>query len=639
MRSALSLVVALFALLVFFAPAQSAAAMTMVSPVGQPMIVTSPQGHRIHPITGKQSYHKGVDLGVDYGDPIYAAAAGTVEYAGWVSGYGYTVEINHGGSLYTLYGHNQELLVGTGQYVTQGMQIAKAGSTGDSTGPHCHFEVLPNGINGEPTDPGLYVPGLLELERAEGGGLLLGGVDFHGQTKDWTVTEDFAKPISDLVNRVVELITTGLELLQDYVAKIFFVLVAIDLVLGAMKKAMTPTSEDREGLFKWLVRRSLFYGFCLALLYNWGDFIGNLALNGFPTLGGLAGGNPEAAEAVVSDPTKIVQKGMNIIAPVFNGAIRSGGISDVLSLLIGGAGAGAVLLMLILGCILFLLFCLIGYYIALAYVEFYAAILFSFTVFPLAGLKHVRHIASNGINSVFAASINLMFFCLFAAMLQSTMEHIVVGDLMSQTQTVQAQSTGGAGAGGASISGRPKAELAYRISQIMQERYGRSLSPEWIWAQLALESGHFSSPLAVEDHNYGGIKATDGAKIAGISPEGDYYRHFDSDEEYAQYAASNYNAYGEDGIYNAKNIQEFAAALKHGGYFGSSLESYTATLMGIIGGGGGVVRQAVANNILLLQLILVVLMYMYFADRISKFVNTQFGSSGFRLSDQQGIFR
>ena len=637
MRHVLTVFAALFALLISFVPAQSAAAMLMVSPVGQPMVVTSPQGYRIHPITGKQSYHAGVDLGVDYGDPIYAAAAGTVEYAGWISGYGYTVEINHGGSLYTRYGHNQVLLVSAGQYVTQGMQIAEAGSTGNSTGPHCHFEVLPNGVYGEPTDPGLYVPGLLELEKAEGGGLGLGGVDFHGHTKDWAVTEDFAKPISDLVNKVVELITTGLEALQNYVTKIFFVLVAIDLVLGAMNKAMTPTSEDREGLFKWLVRRGLFYGFCLALLYNWGDFVGNLSLHGFPALGGLAGGNPEAAEAAVSDPTKIVQKGMNIIAPVFNGAIRSGGISDVLSLLIGGAGAGAVLLMLILGCILFLLFCLIGYYIALAYVEFYMTVLFSFTVFPLAGLKHVRHIASNGINSVFAASINLMFFCLFAAMLQSTMEHIVVGELMSQT--VQAQSAGGApGASSVSISGRPKAELAYRIAQIMQERYGKSLPPEWIWAQLALESGHFSSALAVEDYNYGGIKAGDGAKIAGISPEGDYYRHFDSDEEYAQYAASNYNAYGEDGIYNAKNIQEFAAALKHGGYFGSSLESYTATLMGILGGSGGVVKQAVANNILLLQLILVVLMYMYFADRISKLVNTQFGGSGFKLSDKQGIF-
>ncbi|WP_315443560.1 peptidoglycan DD-metalloendopeptidase family protein [uncultured Selenomonas sp.] len=636
MRRALIAFTTLFALLIAFVPTQTAAAMTMVSPVGQPMVVSSPQGHRIHPISGQPSYHAGVDLAADYGDPIYAAASGTVSYSGWMQGYGNTIMIDHGGSLYTLYGHNQELLVGVGEYVTQGMLIAKAGSTGNSTGPHCHFEVLPNGVYGEPTDPGLYVPGLLELEKAQGGGLGLGGVDFHGHTKDWAVTEDFAKPISDLVNKVVELITTGLEALQNYVTKIFFVLVAIDLVLGAMNKAMTPTSEDREGLFKWLVRRGLFYGFCLALLYNWGDFVGNLSLHGFPALGGLAGGNPEAAEAAVSDPTKIVQKGMNIIAPVFNGVLHSSGASDVLSLLLGGAGA--VLLMLILAVILFLLFCLIGYYIALAYVEFYMTVLFSFTVFPLAGLKHVRHLASNGINSVFAASINLMFFCLFAAMLQSTMEHIVVGELMSQT--VQAQSAGGApGASSVSISGRPKAELAYRISQIMQERYGKSISPEWIWAQLALESGHFSSALAVEDHNYGGIKAYNGAKIAGISPEGDYYRHFDSDEEYAQFAASNYDAYAPDGIYNAKTVQEFAAALKHGGYFGSSLESYTATLMGILGGSGGVVKQAVANNILLLQLILVVLMYMYFADRISKLVNTQFGSSGFKLSDQQGIFR
>ncbi|ERL03903.1 hypothetical protein HMPREF1985_01879 [Mitsuokella sp. oral taxon 131 str. W9106] len=126
----------------------------------------------------------------------------------------------------------------------------------------------PNGENGEPVDPGLYVPGLLALEQEQGGGL---GLDFHGHTKDWVVTNDFAKPISDLVNSIVEVITTGLELLQGYVAKIFFVLVAIDLALGGMGKAMTPTSEDREGLFKWLVRRGLFYGFCLVPLYNWGN--------------------------------------------------------------------------------------------------------------------------------------------------------------------------------------------------------------------------------------------------------------------------------------------------------------------------------------------------------------------------------
>ena len=623
------LLVALVLALLSFLPASSAAAITMISPVGQPMIVKSPQGFRIHPITGEYKYHSGVDLAADYGDPIYAAAAGTVTYAGWISGYGNTVMINHGGDLYTLYGHNQELLVSVGQSVPQGFVIARAGSTGNSTGPHCHFEVRPNGENGEPVDPGLYVPGLLALEQEQGGGL---GLDFHGHTKDWVVTNDFAKPISDLVNRIVELITTGLELLQDYVAKIFFVLVAIDLALGGMSKAMMPTNEDREGLFKWLVRRSLFYGFCLVLLYNWGDFVGNLALHGFPALGALAGGDPSGAEAAVSDPTKIVQKGMNIIAPVFNGVIHSTGVSNVILLLLGGAGS--VLLMLVFAAILFVLFCFIGYYIAIAYIEFYATILFSFTVFSLAGLKHVRHFASNGINSVFAAALNLMFFCLFAAMLQSTMEHIVVENLMSQAVAVEAASGGPE----QNIAGRPKAELAYRISQIMQERYGRTLHPSWIWAQLAHETGNFTSRLAVEDHNYGGIKAYGNAKTAGISPEGDYYRHFDSDEEFAQYAASNYNAYAEDGIYDARTIGEFAAALKHGGYFGATLESYTAALIAYVGGSAGVAQQAVANNLLLLQLILVVLMYMYFADRLHKFVNTQFGGAGFKLSERQGIF-
>ena len=629
----LPLFAALFALLISFLPA-SAAAMSMISPVGQPMEVTSPQGWRIHPITGQRSYHAGVDLAAAYGAPIYAAAAGTVSYAGWMQGYGYTVMIHHGGTLYTLYGHNQELLVGVGQTVPQGMVIARAGSSGNSTGPHCHFEVLPNGVYGAPVDPGLYISGLLALEQAQGGALGI-GMDFHGHTKDWEVTNDFAKPISDLVNKIVEVMTGALEVLQNYAAKIFFVLVAIDLALGAMGKAMTPTHEDREGLFKWLVRRGFFYGFCLAVLYHWGDFIGNLSLHGFPALGALAGGSPEAAEAAVSDPTKIVQKGMSIIAPVFNGMLHSMGISDALSLVLGGGGQ--VLLMLVFALILFLLFCLIGYYIAVAYVEFYAAVLFGFTVFPLAGLKHVRHFASNGINSVFAAAINLMFFCLFAAMLQSTMEHIVVGQLMSQTMQAQSAGTDKA-AETQSIAGRPKAELAYRISQIIQERYGKTIPPAWIWAQLALESGHFTSALAIEDHNYGGIKAYGGAKIAGISPEGDYYRHFDSDEEYAQYAASNYNAYAEDGIYQAKNIQEFAAALKHGGYFGSSLASYTATLIGILGGSAGLVQQAAANNILLLQLILVVLMYMYFADRVSELIHVQFGGAGFKLSDRQGIF-
>ena len=116
--------------------------------------ITSPYGWRIHPITGDSRYHSGMDIGGDYGDPILAAAAGTVIYSGWISGYGYAVIIDHGGGISTLYGHNEALAVSEGQVVSQGQVIAYCGSTGNSTGPHCHFEVREGG---EPVDPMGYL--------------------------------------------------------------------------------------------------------------------------------------------------------------------------------------------------------------------------------------------------------------------------------------------------------------------------------------------------------------------------------------------------------------------------------------------------------------------------------------------------
>ncbi len=116
--------------------------------------ITSPFGWRIHPIYGTRIFHSGIDIGGDYGMPIHAAAAGTVIYAGWISGYGNAVIISHGGDLQTLYGHNQSLNVSEGQYVSQGQVIAYCGSTGNSTGPHCHFEVRKNG---EPVNPLNYL--------------------------------------------------------------------------------------------------------------------------------------------------------------------------------------------------------------------------------------------------------------------------------------------------------------------------------------------------------------------------------------------------------------------------------------------------------------------------------------------------
>ena len=116
--------------------------------------ITSEFGWRTHPIFGGSKFHSGIDIGGEYGAEIKAARGGVVTHSGWIDGYGNTVMIEHGGGLVTLYGHNQSVAVSVGENVRQGQVIAYCGSTGNSTGPHCHFEVR---LNGEPVSPYDYL--------------------------------------------------------------------------------------------------------------------------------------------------------------------------------------------------------------------------------------------------------------------------------------------------------------------------------------------------------------------------------------------------------------------------------------------------------------------------------------------------
>lgn len=111
-------------------------------------------GYRGSPISGKGEFHTGLDLKATLNTDIVAAESGTVIYAGWRGGYGKCVIIDHGDGYSTLYGHNNILYVSAGQHVSRGQSIAGAGTTGYSTGVHCHFEVR---INGQHTDPTGYI--------------------------------------------------------------------------------------------------------------------------------------------------------------------------------------------------------------------------------------------------------------------------------------------------------------------------------------------------------------------------------------------------------------------------------------------------------------------------------------------------
>lgn len=117
--------------------------------------ITSTYGVREHPIQGVIKEHSGLDIGnATYGSPVVAAADGVVTYAGWLGGYGNCVMINHGNGLVTLYGHGQKIITELHKEVKKGDLIMEVGSTGNSTGPHLHFEVR---VNGSCVNPLNYV--------------------------------------------------------------------------------------------------------------------------------------------------------------------------------------------------------------------------------------------------------------------------------------------------------------------------------------------------------------------------------------------------------------------------------------------------------------------------------------------------
>jgi Membrane proteins related to metalloendopeptidases len=112
--------------------------------------INSRFGWRGDPFSGRRDFHTGLDIKGPSGRAIVVSKSGVVVYAGWMSGYGRTVVVDHGGGYTTLYGHCSRLMVRSGSRVQQGQTVAAVGSTGRSTGSHLHFEVR---VNGRPINP------------------------------------------------------------------------------------------------------------------------------------------------------------------------------------------------------------------------------------------------------------------------------------------------------------------------------------------------------------------------------------------------------------------------------------------------------------------------------------------------------
>jgi murein DD-endopeptidase MepM/ murein hydrolase activator NlpD len=138
-------------------------AVPLRKPVTSEIDTTSNFGVRIDPFLGRPAMHTGLDFRGNTGDPIRATAGGTITHAGWTGGYGNMVEIDHGNSLSTRYGHLSEIEASVGQSVKVGQVIGRLGSSGRSTGPHLHYETR---IDGEAVDPERFLRAGLRLGNA-----------------------------------------------------------------------------------------------------------------------------------------------------------------------------------------------------------------------------------------------------------------------------------------------------------------------------------------------------------------------------------------------------------------------------------------------------------------------------------------
>lgn len=232
--------------------------------------ITSPFGYRTHPIRGTVIYHSGIDIGVDYGTVVPAADSGTVTYSGWMQGYGYFVMIDHGDGIVTCYGHNQELLVEEGEKVSKGQAISLAGSTGDSTGPHLHFEVCQNG---EPIDPTSFA------KRA--------GWDLTGDTTTNIIIEigkhikgaitpnidvDFtnyfvpSETIAETTTRLITLISKCFDFAEKNLLGLLTALAIIDFSWFMIPAILGITELNN---LSGVIIRFIRYGFFFALFRSW----------------------------------------------------------------------------------------------------------------------------------------------------------------------------------------------------------------------------------------------------------------------------------------------------------------------------------------------------------------------------------
>ena len=592
----------------------------MQAPVGGGIVVTSPFGPRDHPVSGEpQRIHKGVDIGTDYGDPIYAAADGVVTNVLYEEGgYGHYLIIDHGNGVFSLYAHNERNLVYEGQYVSKGQVIAISGSSGRSTGPHVHFEVMEGSIQNE-VFPGFYCSALA--------GAISDGDSYGGEPMDedygafnFDAQYDYGKPVREVLQAMTQACSDGLKAAKEPVSWLLIALMVIDLALSTGEQILDENIRPQR-FAKFALHKVLYFGFILYMLGNWGSIMGNAVRGLFTSFGAYGVGRSfEDAEAMLTDPTAILSKGMYIISPIFDQMDNMAGLK---MLVIPGALCTYVF-SLILVVVLFILFTIIVFQIMKAHLHFYFTVLFSFCSWFFSGWKHTTQYASNGINAVFASAVNLMFYAFFSLLLETCLMNVSCDALYATAEP-----------SGVTITYNelsPETSLEEFMARI---RAVESSNNYYVWDDIHESFGAYQINVQVGNWNNwcsryiadGGVLDTSPLLASAEEPPSAYPWTAANQDKIAAYIMTGYyNRYG--------NWHDVAVAWNGGeGAVGKnwpSTEGYYAKVCGAKGPSFELLVPAI-NMLVLIEILCLVLMFMVMGDRIHTAIINAVGQMGFRL--------
>ena len=602
----------------------------MIPPVYGDFPITSPYGPRVHPITGEVGkHHGGVDIGVGSGTEVVAVCDGTIEFAGDLGGYGavyLAFPDDEYGTLYATYMHVVPA-VSTGQSVRQGDLIAYVSEKdGASTGAHLHFGIqLSTGSSSDPGNtlrPGDYVPQLVGAES-----------DFPANAKAqsrvkllWDAAFSFGEPLKEITDTFIKACSEGITLLKTAILYIFYILITIDLVYGT--SIMVVDSQKGNGIFTWLMSKTMLYLILIYILENWAGVIANLFRDYFTFMGAETMGRTASdAQTLLSNPYFLFQSAANIVTPIVEEVAKLSGWTSMLE----------VLILLISLVIIFGLLSIITFKIVMTIIEFYIIMLFSFTMFMLSGTKQTRRFASRTFNGIFAISAKLMFFCIFAFMMQMVMENLVVDSAFTTRPAISdAEMAKATGDFGGEEGLEAFANAVRQVESTGNYDVYHNSTPGG--PPDASSSGAYGAYQQMPEYWDGRCREFENAY--------NYQIHLCRTAENCPSNPSNAPDYTEFAwcpenqdrvsrhmmlmLYREKGSWRSVAAA----WYGADSDEYWGKICNA-GAGGKPGEITLIDYAILLKLIFVILAFMFIGDRIEKTTLKSYGGKGFRFSNDE----